>query len=307
MSRLTLAQLDAFVWIAQLGSFHRAASRLNISQPTISQRIRQLEEAVGVSLFERQGHSTTLNEHGEELLELARDMVLLSKRIETRFAPVGESRGVIRLGLPESVAAICLSAMVQKIAELAPLLRLDVTVDMSTVINRKLMNLSLDVAILADPEVAPPIKLVPIGQNPLAWLGSPGILPATEVTPADLARFRILTTPEFSHTAAVVTEWFRISGVQPARFSICNSLAMIIRLICDGVGIGVLPLAMVQQELASGALVRLCSNPPLRNRTLQAVYHTQGVGAPGHAVEAVVHVAREILSAKFPLLPVGSS
>ena len=302
MARLTLAQLEAFLWIARLGSFHQAATRLNLSQPTISQRIRQLERVIGVSLFARQGHRIALSDHGRELLELARDMVELSKRIETRFTPVGESRGVIRLGLPESVAVTCLSSMIQQVAELAPLLRLDVTVDTSTAINRKLVSLDLDVAILADPEVAPPIKLTVIGQNPAAWLASPATARATEATPAELARFRILTTPEFSHTSAVMTEWFQTAGVQPTRISVCNHLAMITRLICDGVGISVLPLAMVQQELASGALVQLASTPPLRNRTLQAAYHTQGTGAASHTIEAVVQIARRILSSKFPLL-----
>lgn len=304
MSRVTLAQVETFYWIARLGSFHQAAARLNLSQPTISLRIRQLEAVIGVPLFERQGHHIQLSEHGQELLELAQDLILLSKKIETRFAPVRGSRGVVRLGLPESVAVTCLSSIIQSAAELAPLLQLEVTVDLSNVINRKLLNLSLDVAILADPEVGPPIKLTPIGQNPLAWLSSPDLAPPAEVTPEELAKFRILTTPELSHPSAVVTEWFATTGVQPSRVSICNNLLMIARMITDGVGVGVLPLALVQNELVSGSLVRLCCKPPLRNRTLQAAYHTQGTNAASHAVEAVVHVARQVLSSKFPLLPV---
>ena len=301
MSRLTLSQMEAFLWIAQLGSFHKAAARLSISQPTISQRIRQLEVVMGVSLFQRQGQRTDLSDHGRELVELAREMVQLAKRIETRFTPVGDCRGVVRLGLPESVAATCLSAIIQLVAELAPLLRLDVTVDTSILINRKLAGLSLDVAVLADPEVAPPIKLVPVGHNPVSWLAAPAMAGPGEVTPADLARLHILTTPEFSLTALAMTEWFQNAGIQPARISICNSLMMIARLIRDGVGISVLPLAIVQQELASGALVRLRTNPPLRSRMLQAGYHLQGSGAPSHAVEAVVQVVCQVLSPAFPL------
>ena len=303
MSRLTLAQLETFFWIARLGSFHQAATRLNLSQPTISQRIRQLEAVVGVPLFERQGHRIGVNEHGQELLELAEEMFLLSKKIEARFMPVSGSKGVVRLGLPESVAATCLSVMMQGVAAVAPLLRLDVTVDLSSAINRKLTDLSLDVAILADPDVGPPIKLTPIGRNPLAWFGAPALAPAGEVTPADLAKFRLLLTPELGHKSAVVTEWFAKSGVQPTRITICNNLVMIMRMACDGLGIGVLPLAIARQELAQGNLVQLACTPTLGNRMLQAAYHTQGTGAASHAIEAVVQVARQTLSSKFPLLP----
>ena len=49
----TLAQIEAFYWIARLGGFRAAAARFNLTQPTISLRIRGLEQALGLKLFER--------------------------------------------------------------------------------------------------------------------------------------------------------------------------------------------------------------------------------------------------------------
>ncbi len=305
MSRLNLTQLETFFWIARLGGFRRAAARLNISQPTVSLRIRQLEAAVGVPLFDRVGHHVSLSEQGEQMMGFVDEMMSLSKRIETHFPPLGGFRGVVRLGLPESIAAACLSELIDRVEALAPQLRLDVTVDLSSAINRKLKNFSLDVAILAEPDLGAPIKLAPIGKNPLAWLSCVATAPKGTVSPEQLAHFRVLTTPENSPNHAVVTEWFATAGLQPSRMSMCNNLVMITRLISDGVGIGVLPLAMVQTELANGSLVRLDCQPALRNRTLQAAYHTEGTGATTHAIEAVVQVARETLSAKMALLPMN--
>jgi DNA-binding transcriptional LysR family regulator len=303
MSRLNLTQLETFFWIARLGSFRQAAGRLNISQPTVSLRIRQLEGAIGVPLFERAGHHVTLSEPGEKMLSFVDEMMSLSKRIETHFPALGGFRGVVRLGLPESIAAACLSELIDRVEALAPQLRLDVTVDLSSAINRKLKNLSLDVAILAEPDLGAPITVVPIGKNPLAWLSCVATAPKGTVNPKQLAHFRVLTTPENSPNHAVVMEWFASAGAQPSRISMCNNLVMIMRLISDGVGIGVLPLAMVQTELADGSLVRLDCQPALRNRTLQAAYHTEGTGATARAIEAVVQVARETLSQKMALLP----
>src|SRR5260370_32833363 len=115
MSRLRLTQIETFFWIARLGSFQQAAARLNLSQPTISLRIRQLEAVIGVSLFERQGHRIRLSEQGEQLLTLAQDLLTLSNQIEARFVPVNATKGVVRLGLPESVAATCLSSLIQRV------------------------------------------------------------------------------------------------------------------------------------------------------------------------------------------------
>jgi DNA-binding transcriptional LysR family regulator len=303
MSRLNLTQLETFFWIAQLGSFRQAAGRLNISQPTVSLRIRQLERAVGVPLFERSGHRVTLSEQGETMLAFVNEMMSLLKRIEVQFPPLGGFRGVVRLGLPESIAVTCLSELIDRVEALAPQLTLDVTVDLSSAINRKLKNLSLDVAILAEPDLGAPIKLAPIGKNPLAWMCCAPMAPKGTVSPEQLAHFRILTTPENSPNHAVVIEWFASAGLYPSRMSLCNNLVMIMRSISDGVGIGVLPVAMVGSELRSGSLVRLDCRPALRNRTLQAAYHTVGTGATTRAIEAVVQVARETLSYKMALLP----
>jgi DNA-binding transcriptional LysR family regulator len=304
MTRPTLAQLEAFFWIVQLGSFQRAAAKLHLSPPTISLRIRQLEAATGAPLFDRQAHPFLLSEQGEAMFELAQQMVSLAKRIEARFSPISTSAGIVRLGLPESVAKACLSELFLKVRKLAPKLQLDVTVDSSSSINRRLRNLSLDIGILAEADVGPPIRVEPIGRNPLSWLGSPAMARSIEAcTPTQAADLPIVTTPEPSQTRAVIMEWFAGAGLEPRRLSTCNSLSMISRLIRDGVGIGVLPIVMVQEELAAKALVLLSCRPQLKARTLQAAYHTEGVGAPGRVIEAVVEVVRKTLSLRVPLLP----
>jgi DNA-binding transcriptional LysR family regulator len=238
------------------------------------------------------------------MFELAQQMVSLAKRIEARFSPVSASAGIVRLGLPESIAKACLSELFLRMRKLAPRLQLDVTVESSSSINRRLKNLSLDIGILAEAELGPPIKIEPIGRNPLAWLSSPAVAKRIETcTPAVAADLPIVTTPEPSQTHAAITEWFAEVSLAPRRLSTCSSLYMISRLICDGVGIGVVPMVMVQEELARKAIVQLSCRPQLRARTLQAAYHTEGVGAPARVIEAVVDVVRKTLSLRVPLLP----
>src|ERR1700760_1944925 len=78
---ITLKQIEALYWIAQLGTFDRAANRLNTSQSAISKRIGELEAAVGPPLFDRSQRGARLTEQGEHLLALRQDMLRLGGRI----------------------------------------------------------------------------------------------------------------------------------------------------------------------------------------------------------------------------------
>ena len=71
---MDLRNLTTFVEVAELGSFSRAAEKLGYSQPTISVQIRQLEETLGVKLFDRIGHAVRLTAKGQDLLQYAQHM-----------------------------------------------------------------------------------------------------------------------------------------------------------------------------------------------------------------------------------------
>ena len=68
---MNLDYLRYFVKLAQVGHYTRASEQLNISQPSLSHAVRQLEEELGVPLFERQGRNTQLTQFGEEFLDCA--------------------------------------------------------------------------------------------------------------------------------------------------------------------------------------------------------------------------------------------
>ena len=96
--RATLNQLEAFYWIARLGGFHAAAARLNLTQPTISLRIRGLEEALGLKLFERAGRLARLTAEGRQLLPQAERIVGLLEELHLKTALDDPLRGRLRLG-----------------------------------------------------------------------------------------------------------------------------------------------------------------------------------------------------------------
>ena len=80
---INLRQLRAFVSIGRLGSFTKAADALHATQPALSAQIRELEEALGVKLFDRSTRSVTLTQAGEDLMPVV-DTVLARPRLGGR-------------------------------------------------------------------------------------------------------------------------------------------------------------------------------------------------------------------------------
>lgn len=100
---MDLRSLQTFIEVAELNSFTRAGERLGYSQPTVSFQIRQLEQELGIPLFDRIGHTVTLTDAGREALHYAQRICNLSREmtgVNLENRPVS---GVIRLGMADSL------------------------------------------------------------------------------------------------------------------------------------------------------------------------------------------------------------
>ena len=95
--------LNIFMEVAELGSFTRAGEKLGYSQPTISFQIKQLEKELGVSLFDRIGHTVSLTDAGRDALRYAQQICHLSQEMILDTAGQREPGGVLRLGMPDSL------------------------------------------------------------------------------------------------------------------------------------------------------------------------------------------------------------
>ena len=94
---VTLGQLRAFERIVRLGSFHAAALELKLSQPSVSQRIRELEAALNTPLFVRRGPRVSLTAEGHALIEYADRMLATAGELVERFRTRDPLKGTLRL------------------------------------------------------------------------------------------------------------------------------------------------------------------------------------------------------------------
>lgn len=100
---MDLRGLQIFIEVAELNSFTRAGERLGYSQPTVSFQIRQLEQELGVPLFDRIGHTVSLTDAGREALAYAQRICNLSREMTAGTLQDRPVSGVIRLGMADSL------------------------------------------------------------------------------------------------------------------------------------------------------------------------------------------------------------
>ena len=118
--------LRSFVAVADCGNFTRAAERLHLTQSTVSQQVRRLEEDAGCRLLDRSQRRVVATVEGERLLGYARRILALQEEARDALGDLG-SAGVLRLGVPEDFAAERLMPLLAAFAANHPGTRLEVT------------------------------------------------------------------------------------------------------------------------------------------------------------------------------------
>jgi DNA-binding transcriptional LysR family regulator len=290
--RATLNQIEAFYWIARLGGFQAAAARLNLTQPTISLRIRGLEEALGVTLFERVGRLAQLTIEGRHLLPQAERMVGLSEELHLKTALGDPLRGRLRLGAPDSFGLTCMPALLASLRKQYPDLSVALTIDNSSVLSQRLNDRELDVAIVADPDVAAHVGKEPIGTIECVWVASTKLdLPDRPIRPSDLLHHEIFTNPDPSNLIMLLRDWFATAGLEATRLSTCNSLSVILRLTMAGEGVSLLPKPIIPRGAAGSKLRVLRAQPQVGRPRLFGAYQ---LDRAGRTVDAIIATARTL-------------
>ena len=111
---LSTRQLVTFLWSAKLGSFTAAAKRMHTTQSVVSMRVRELERALGVELFDRRGRAAVLTIKGRILLGYAEELVRLSSEARESIAGEPDAPQILRLGVAEVVSITWLPRLIGK-------------------------------------------------------------------------------------------------------------------------------------------------------------------------------------------------
>ncbi|MEO6625781.1 MAG: LysR family transcriptional regulator [Burkholderiaceae bacterium] len=282
--KFNLGQLEALFWVVRLGSFRSAAAHLNITQPAISVRVRELESALGGKLFLRDSYRAKPTLMGREMAAHAERVIAACEELDGRFAAGDELSGPVRIGAADTFAMTCLPELMRRIEKRFPKVRTEIRVDFSVLLNKSLQAGDLDIAVLTAPTPNPLVTIEQLLTQELSWVASPRFaLGNGPFWPADLATLPIITNPNPSQLFTSITGWFAAAGVQPVRINTCNSLVIMTRLALEGAGISLLPLSALRAELMARKLTVLKVLPKMPPHMLAVAYRRdvrgQGLGA----------------------------
>ena len=259
--------LETFMWVATLRSFRGAAEKLNTTQPAVSMRIAQLEDFLGIRLIERDRRRVSPTQKGLELLSYAERLLRLRAEMIDAVGDSSTMRGLVRLGVSESIVHTWLPALIERVNAAYPNLELEIEVDISPNLRDRLVAKELNLGLLIGPISDPGLQSRPLCSFPVGFVCSDkikfGKAPAKgAIELEDIVKWPIITFSRNTQPYANVSELFERRGLRPTIHA-SASLATIVRMALDGIGIAVIPSSIIDNMAFAGRLRVLKTRPEL--------------------------------------------
>ncbi|MFL6603247.1 MAG: LysR family transcriptional regulator, partial [Steroidobacteraceae bacterium] len=251
---VTLGQIRAFVTVASTGNFTRAADVLHLSQPALTNRVRQFEEALGLRLFDRNTHAVELTALGHDMLPLFRRLIA---EFDTAVARARESvtrtKSVIRLGCLPSCAASLLPDLIREFTREEPGVAFVVRDVINNLVPGLVRSSQVDFGIAVRDEQHSDMEWRPLFSDSLHVVyGSedPGFEAGT-VTAACLASRPLILMVPGSSVREKVDEAFAAAGLTALAACEVNHMSTAVALVRASLGITILPSTAAEIKMQS--------------------------------------------------------
>ncbi len=259
MLPVTLRQLQVFESVARHLSHSRAAEELYLSQPAVSMQIKQLEQVIGLALFEQTGKKLHLTAAGNELLRYARSMLQMMQEMEAVFSEMkGLERGQLNIAAV-STANYFMPQLLAKFIQAHPKIQVSLSVANRDAVVKQLADNIADLAIMGQPPEEADMRAEAFMENPLVVIAAPThpLAHARKIQPKQLAKETFLLREQGSGTRGVAERFFASHKLPlPAHMEMDTNEA-IKQSVQAGMGIGIISRHGIELELETKRLVVL--------------------------------------------------
>ena len=272
---MEIHQLRYFVAVAEEGSFSRAAAKVRVAQPSLSQQIRKLEAEVGQPLFDRLPRSVVLTEAGRCLLDYARQILASigdARRCVDELK--GKIAGDVAVGAIPTIAPYVLPELVVTFQQHYPDVTLHIVEDVTAGIVRRIEAGELDVALASTCQKSPSLGVEPVGAEPLLALvpEAHSLARQSVITFDDLKSQRFLLLHEMHCLSQQVHHQLESRRLHPEIALAGSQLSTIANMVAAGIGVSIVPQMMVRHHATPGC-VTLPFAPPAPQRELNFLYN----------------------------------
>ncbi len=273
---LEIRNLNTFLRVAALQNFTKAAEELGYSQSNVSAQIKQLEQEVGIALFDRIGRGVYLTSYGEALVPYAQRVVSSAISLENFMKSDELLEGVIRFGMTNSLFELLSETVLLNYHQRFPWVQVELMLDATASLENLLRHGKLDTAcLIGDPlprtewriwkEIQVPIVLVSNREHPLAERKQ---IPLSQIVEQEL-----ILMEESAPYSRRFEETLSASGLTCRPFLRLQSADSARRLVERGDFLSLLPLYSVQAGIQAGTLCRLPVPEWRGTQYIQVVLH----------------------------------
>ena len=278
--------LRSFIAVVDCANFTRAAQRLHLTQSTVSQQIRRLEDSLGCKLLDREQRRVMPTPEGERLLAYARRILALQEEARDVLSNL-TSEGVLRLGVPEDFAAERLMPILAQFGLEHPGVRLEVTSGLGPQLMRLYRQGEFDLLLVK--QMGPGTDCLGCWPERMCWVDSRST-PALRREPLPLVAFPVdgLYRNEMLHHLEMSGWNWRISYSSASLASVCAAVAA-------GLGISLLPERVID---AQHKVLEADSGLPDIQGVFLALYGLQGLSHAGNLLKLQLVTLCETLAAR---------
>ncbi|WP_233872952.1 transcriptional regulator CynR [Paraburkholderia adhaesiva] len=264
-----LRPLRYVLTVADLKNFTRAAEALHVSQPALSQQIRQLEGELGGQLFDRSGRTVSLTDFGRAYIDHAKQALAHLDAGRRALHDVRDlTRGLLRLAYTPTFAEYLIDPALRRFRAAHPAVAIELVAKSQEEIESALARDELDLGIGFTDVRSEEIHALPLFLERIALVVSKGHPLASWREPipaADLGAIPLtLLSPDFV-VRQFADAWFRAHQIRPPVMVQANTLGTVLKLVKQGELASILPVAVMREH---EGLVSLAVSPPLPERTV---------------------------------------
>lgn len=272
MAALDLTHLKYFQAIAEHGSLTAAAKKLQVSQPTLTVAMKNLEERLGTTLLLRSRAGVTLTATGQELLGHAEEIFTLLERAEQRITGLeSEDVGSFVIGCHESLGAYFLPEFMIAFLEAHPRVELTLSNSSSAEVTDAVVTRRVDFGLIVNPIPHPELVLIELFKDAMDFFVAAGSAPADEAAAHARLREGPLVFAGRVRECQDLLGRLSADSMLPTRLLSCGDLELVKSFALAGLGVALLP-RRVADYGQKGKLRRLHPSLPFFPDTIFLAY-----------------------------------
>ncbi|MEB3753719.1 LysR family transcriptional regulator [Acinetobacter sp. MD2(2019)] len=267
--------LECFYWVVRLNSFNKAALKLNLTQSAISQRIASIERELAVRLLERTSRTIQVTDSGQVAFQYAEKIIELNHQLLEEVSKKSAIETTIRLGVAETIVHSWLVNFIEKVYEEFPHVTIDIIVNVTPVLKEAIKTGELDMVFMLDIGCDFDCIEIPLCHYDHALLISPRLakrFASGFFSFQDLTRNTIITYPKNTYPYLDLKQQLNRLRVHEPKTITSYSLATLVKMTEEGMGVGIIPYFSVLKELREKRLLILPTDIPLRPYQFSCVY-----------------------------------